>query len=278
MKNSIKKQKELEYRTIAEREYKQARTITTTPEQYREYLDEFLTEGEPILSHDKEEWIQAEDEIIAQMYVKGDPVRCEFPYNWFLTNKGNLLTVSSKGGLVKWKKPVKDDKGRYLWNFTIYKDANIESSRTIRVQNAVGLVFGSERFGWSNELLKQYGLDAIKYQLVEGHHKDRDKTNNSPDNIEFLTGQGLEKYKGKIGLHGTLRKLNRKEMTDEEERNVLHAISEETDGKPFVVFTGQAYDPKTESQSDCDAEIIHPRSIWVTKEAYEQLISNIMRP
>ena len=118
-----------------------------------------------------------------------EPGRRDLPEYWFVTNKGNLISVYS--GKPKWIKKDVRESGRGKYVFTILKNGIIVR-KSIEVHNLVALVFGSNIYGKAKDLLKEKGVYSFGIRSKEeihnnGHHIDGDKENNSPDNIQILT-------------------------------------------------------------------------------------------
>ena len=99
-------------------------------------------------------------------------------------------------------------------------------------------MFDSYRFGQAKELLDKQGIYAFgvldnKKIAVNGHHIDSDKSNNRPDNIEFLTSYAHNVLESAPDFMGASDKEVEKYID-----KVKKLVKRETPDKNTVIYSG----------------------------------------
>lgn len=209
---------------------------------YKSIFDDVIENNIPITTNDKKEKLVITDgEIWKQCYKYGDKVRDKLPTYWFISDKGNLISVKhGKPRLLK-----KDYlNGRYSYHFNINIDDETKIKKNIEGHNLVRLVFGGLSYGKADDLLDEDGIFAFgirtnKKLTLQGHHIGK-KEDNSPYNIELLSANA-HKVLHKASTVGLNDIKDIKKILVEFER----MASEEEPNKISVLFTGQKVDKNT---------------------------------
>lgn len=239
----------------------------------KEYFEKFtqlLNSGVPIINETtNEQFILMDDEEFKQCWAD-TPERKTFPKYWFVSNKGNLLSVY--GDKIIWlhKNPRnKDEKGSY--KYLIKTEEQQGKIKSIETHNLTGLVFNSESFGLAEELLKTKGVYAFGVKnkgsdTVQGHHKDGNHENNNPNNIKFVTDK----------VHILLDSVPSPDAGAEEYLEFMQKfgeIAEKENPNDFtVLFPGQSYNTKTKQWNETkDCDIVATKEIAVTQNFINEL-------
>jgi len=176
---------------------------------------------------EQQELILLEDEYFTPCFCQNESVRNELPNYWFVSNKGNIVTVIN--GKVYWKKshPYEDGSGR-----SSYKPINYITGKHISIMtyNLLWSVFNRNCiFGRAKDYVDQFGSYAFGVKgdpfNVEGHHKERvehyPERINDPSDIQVIT----------VYAHNVLRKIRemeekiRLEDSEEKKRNLRNEIT-----------------------------------------------------
>lgn len=201
---------------------------------YKEKLIEYIESGKQILTRDETEvFIPEEDEVFMQCWAD-IPERRELPKYWFETNKDNLISMYT--GKPKWiRKDMRDSKrGKYV--FTMEKDGKIVH-KSIEAHNLMALVFGSDVYGSAKDLLQKegvYSFGRAGENKNQGHHKDGDVTNNSPENIQIVPE----------AVHRLLHSMPSSENLNdpkllEWDKNMMEVLKDEEPDKFTIIYGGE---------------------------------------
>lgn len=210
----------------------------TNSNNYKAIFENEINNNTEIWSEDKREHISiTEDEEWRQCYDKTNKARKYFPPYWFVSDKGNLISVESGKALLLIP-DTKGGKGYKSYHFVIKKGKSMRM-KNIMIHNLVALVFSERSIIWgkAKQLLEKDGIFAfgIEESKVNGHHtKGRD--NNCPEDIELISTKA----------HKLIRK-HPKDFESEVEfmQDFARIAEEEEPGKISVFFTGEQFDRKT---------------------------------
>lgn len=214
---------------------------------YTQFISDYINAGKPILNRDGEILNIKDDEVFLQCYADV-PTRKTFYKFWFISNYDNL--ISAWNDKVKWIKPHERKNGTKCYKYKI-KTNDETRIKTIETHNLVGLVFGSEAYGKAN-----------------GHHKDGNHTNNTPDNIQFTS----------TPVHILLDKIPPHNATNEEVFKFMIDLSklaeQEEPNKVTILFDGDTYNKETGEYVGNDGNVsIHAlNSITLSREALMQVL------
>lgn len=235
---------------------------------YAQMFQEYISEGKDIYNDKKTEQLILEDgETFIQCYAD-TKARELFPPYWFVSDIGNLVSLST--GEPVWLKQNERKDGSKYYKFGIKdENGNHVQCKNIEVHNLVALVHGADVFGQAKELIEQDGIysfgvnNKIKSK-VQGHHKDGEHSNNSVKNIQVLTSD----------MHTILRKTPSPDATDEKLFIYIRELSKqlqiEEPNKPVIVFDGYTYNKRTgewRKNSDAYAQVLR-----ITQEQYLELM------
>ena len=240
---------------------------------YIELFKELYDSGEKIIDNTTKEVFEAKpDEMFRQCWAD-TPERRIFPKYWFISNFGNLLSV--KKYKIQWIHKNKREKSNKIsYKFLAEREDEEGIVRcNVEEHDLVGLVWGSEAFGLAGELLKEKGLGAIgvnsKIKIsVQGHHINQDDTDNSPENVKFVTDK----------VHIMLE--NAPKHDDSEERHMEYMgdlgklMSKENPHSMTIVFSGEVFDMKTGTwRDDGDIDVFATKKIKLSPTAYMQIMN-----
>ena len=236
---------------------------------YAQVICDHFNASKPILSNKNNELMLQDDEIFLPCWAD-IPTRRTFPKYWYISQYDNL--ISAWNNKVKWIEPHERPDGNKCYKYII-KFENEAHLKTVETHNLLGLVFGSEAYGRAKELLKQDGVYAFGIKQkgiirVNGHHKDGNHNNNTPDNIQFIT----------TPVHILLDKIPSHNATDEDIFRFMIDLSklaeQEEPNKATIILTGDTYSKKTGEYIGNDGNIsIHAlNSITLSKEALMQVL------
>ena len=227
-----------------------------TSQEYKDIFDREITRNRTITIEDKKEKIViTDDEEWKQCYKQGDKILEQLPKFWFVSDKCNLISVSSgKAYLVRKIKKCKD---RYCYKFIIGMDGDKPIFKNIQCHNLTRLVFGGKSYGNADKLLEEDGLYSFSINGLQGHHIG-DRTDNSPGNNELLLAKPH-----RLVTRG--QRLNRNNVEDVDNFLIDFELmaSEEEPNKISVLFPGHKVDKKT-------LEIINDNEIKLLDTMYSQ--------
>ena len=240
-------------------------------EEFRRLFTELYNAGEPILNQTTNEVFEPDpDEVFRQCWA--DTItRRNFPRFWFVSEKGNLLSV--KKDRIQWlNKNKRDNSNKISYKFMV-ETPDGTRVRNVEEHNLVGLVWGSEAFGTAAELLESQGLDAFginskEEDHVQGHHISHDDTDNTPGNIKFLTDK----------VHTILEKAPRYDAPEEKHLDYMvdlgKVMDKENPNAITVVFTGDVYNKQTGTWSNTgESDVFSTNKITLSPKAAMQLQS-----
>lgn len=239
-----------------------------TAKQYKDIFDMIVNGNEKITTSDKtEELVITDGERWKQCYKKGNKAREQFPKYWFVSDKGNLISVAS-GKAYLLKKDYSDNSGRYSYHFNV-QVGETSITKNVEGHNLVRLVFGGLSYGKADELLDKdgifaYGVNNKEKDTLQGHHIG-DKSDNSPENIELLSSNA----------HKILHKAP-KVNTDSNIKYLVELgkmASNEEPNKVSVLLTSERIDRKTLKVIEDDRynNLYAVDSIPLSKQAIEDL-------
>lgn len=246
-----------------------------TAEEYKELFKELYNSGEPIINNTTQEVFESDpDEVFRQCWA--DTVqRCKFPPFWFVSNKGNLLSV--KKDKIRWlNKNRRENSNKISYKFMVdRKDDEGTQIRNVEEHNLVGIVFESESFGKATQLLEEKGIDSIGVNSssethVQGHHISQDDTDNRPTNVKFVTDT----------VHTLITNAPKYNAPEEKQMAFMKELgeiaTEENPNQMTVFMDGSVYDLRTgEWRTDGDVDIFATKKIVLSKTAAKQLLSII---
>ena len=230
-----------------------------------------LEEDRPIYStsNPNKRFEAADGEKFKQCYAD-TPTRKTFPKYWFISDGCNLISMES--GEPKWIEGYKKNKTGKCYKYIIY-DGDTMQKKNIEAHNLVALVFESEVYGRALELLEQDGVFSFGVKNNEklsnnGHHKDGNRANNNPNNIQIVTNT----------IHTLIDRIPNPNGTGEQEIEFMQQLGElaakEEPNKITVLFTGYTYDPKENNWYKDGEKSIHAvNKITLSPYAANQLIS-----
>ena len=248
---------------------KQKQQLTTND--YATLFHEILVNDTPIYStKDKDKRFIAEDEEIFMQCYADTPTRKTFPKYWFISNKCNLISIEN--GKPKWIEGYKKNKTGKCYKYIIHENDTFQR-KNIEAHNLVGLVFNSEVYGKAKELLEQDGVFSFGVKnnaklSNTGHHKDSNRGNNAPNNIQIITNR----------VHTLLDTIPNHNASEEKQIEYMQKIGkileQEEPHKATIIFTGDTYSKETGEYIGNDGNIsIHAlNSITLTKEALMQVL------
>lgn len=244
----------------------------TKAEKYFEKFTQLLNSGVPIINETTSEQFALEDGEVFKQCWADTTERKTFPKYWFISNKGNLLSVYREKILWLHKNPrVEDGEGCYKYFIKTGKHEKV--IKNIEIHNLVGLVFDSESFGLAEQKLKKEGVYAFgvnnkEVENVQGHHLDGNHENNNPTNIKFLTDK----------VHILLDSIPSPEANGDEEIKFMEKFSEiarkENPNGISIILPRYSYNIDTK-QWNITSDIKSTKKIIVTKNFVNQLISII---
>lgn len=239
---------------------------------YYDKFRELFNSGDPIIDNTNGAVFEAtEGEVFLQCYEDA-PERNTFPMYWFVSNRGNLISV--KEDKLIWVHPNRRAKSqRYSYKYVIVDDDNPDKAtiKNIELHNLVGLVFESGAYGTAAQKIKEEGVYAFGVRSQEGtcaqgHHKDGNNTNNDPNNIKFVSAR----------VHTLFDSVPK---PDAPEQDVLafmkkfgDVASAECPDAITVYLPGQTYNTKTGRwETDKSNDIVATKSITVTDDFVKEL-------
>lgn len=211
-------------------------------EEYKTLFAEMYNTGEIIYNENTGEVFEAEDgEEFLQCWAD-TTTRRKFPLYWFVSDRGNLLSV--KKDRIRWLNKNKRSNSEKISYKFMEKLENGTKNRNIEAHNLVGLVWGAEPFGLAAELLEEKGLDAFgvnnkEKPMVQGDHVNGNETDNSPGNIQFVTDD-IHVLIGNAPGYENTGAAHYKHM-----QKLGKVMEKENPSKTTVVFTGDVCDSKT---------------------------------
>lgn len=216
--------------------------------EYRVLFNEIYNSGDEIVNKTTGETFIAEDGEEFRQCWADTPTRREFPKYWFISKKGNLLSV--KKDRIQWlHKNKRPNSNKISYKF-LHETADGARNRNVEEHNLVGLVWGARAFGRATELMEEKGLDAFGVNsntdvVAQGHHISHDDTDNTPENILFVTDK----------VHSTVLEKPFKHHASPEKdvihmREVIDVLKEENPDEITVIFDGIVYDKKTKTLSE----------------------------
>lgn len=236
-----------------------------TTKEYEEIFTRELETNSEIRSEDGRFKVTiSEDEIWCQCYNENDTARKDFPPYWFVSNKGNLISVVY-GKAYLLVPNTTDDKSYKSYNFFVNRN-NVITKKIIQIHNLVGIVFESTAYGKAKKILKSKGI--YSFDEINGHHKSGDVRYNSKDDIEFVT----------IKVHKFIHKVIRNPYKDVDSTSKLlqefgNLVHDEVPDKISVLVTGERYDRKTGKPIENDklGDIKETYSLKFTNNALKDL-------
>lgn len=238
---------------------------------YKKYNEDFkklMESGTEVYNSVGEKLHVELDEVFEQCYKPGNRVREMLPKYWFLSNYGNNISMYGKKPLWLMKD---EDNGRYSYHYMFYNEDGTSNLKNIELHNLLGIVFGSNSYGKAAELLEEKGVAAFgvkskKNPVAQGHHKDGDKGNNVPENIEFVTGT----------VHDVIHAAPPVAASAEEAFKYLkrlgNVLDEEEPNKITVLLTDQTYNPKTGVWTEGAGRAIYATDkVFFTENAVKEL-------
>lgn len=205
--------------------------IKRTPEYYHSIFDREINSGKTITTEDKSIVLEIEDdEVWRQAYSEDSLARKQLPPYWFVSSKGKLISVY-KGKCYLIKPEDKCNNSRLSYHMGTTTSEFDTTTKNLNIQNLVGIVFGSEAYGKAKDILNEKGIFAFAKSGdfgVHGHHKDKNKLNNSPDNIQFVTNNS----------HPVIEK---KFTKPDDVLNLMAMAAEQEPEKITLLFKGKDY-------------------------------------
>lgn len=244
--------------------------IINSKEYYYDKFNELFNSGDPIMDNTtKETFDAAEGEIFKQCYAD-TPERRTFPVYWFVSNRGNLISVRDDK-LVLIHKNKRPTSGKYSYKYVISEDTDESVLKNIELHNLVGLVFGSDSYGMAAQKIKDDGVYAFGVRSkegtnIQGHHRDGNDTNNDPSNIEFMTDR----------VHTLFDSVPKPEAPEQDVLAFMKKFgdvaSAECPDAITVYLPGQTYNAKTGRwETDKSNDIVATKSITVTDDFVKEL-------
>lgn len=236
---------------------------------YRELFAELYNSGEEIINNTTKETFVPEDGEEFRQCWDDTATRRELPKYWFVSDKENLLSVK-KDKLVWLNKNRRKDSNKISYKFARPTE-NGAKNQNIEAHDLVGLVWGSEAFGHAEQLLEEKGLEAFginssEEDCVQGHHISGDDTDNSPENIKFVT----DKVHSLMGNSPKPEESDKKHFAYMEKAGKI--LARENPDKITILLDGYVYDKTTGEWSDtgvCD--VISVDSVQLSPGATIQL-------
>ena len=221
--------------------------------------------GVNITNDDGDVLIPAEDEVFRPCWAD-TPERRDLPKYWFLSNHGNLVAVTEHKITVRELNERED--GSYFINFKIRTGDEIHT-KNVQFHNLMALVWGSERFGRVDDLLAEKGLYAFggnnkDMPVVQGHHINANKKDNSPDNIQLLVDD----------THMLMRKVPKPDAAEVKTESFLKEFSAEmaadSPNRISVIMTGQTV--KDGKWTDTgERKIVNKDGLYLSERASNEL-------
>lgn len=202
-----------------------------------------------------EEFVPEDGECFVQCYDPEDPVRNSFPARWFVSNYGNLLSVTLKGIKRLKLHYAKNDKAKKygFYNYA-FMDNGIPTNKIVKAHVLVAVVFGSTVYGkTAKQLLQDRGIFAWKddsdeseqRSVVATHHESKDpedwlnpeKLETTCEEVHFLLSKverDLRKVKPKYASRSKDGLANISFMQE-----LSELASREAPEKMTVLFTGE---------------------------------------
>lgn len=248
-------------------------TDNNNKKNYVENFRQHVAAGRPIYNTDKTDILKTEDgEVFMQCYAD-TPRRYQFPEYWFVSDKTHLVSMES--GEPVWLKNNERANGSICYKFMLKREDGSVQIKNIEAHNLIGLVFGSETYGKSRELLDKEGVVSFgpkKKGVLKnnGHHIDQDHNNNDPDNIQFVT----------TDVH-TLMDSSPSPDADEEKlfrfmQKLGKLASQEEPDKITVFFDGYKYDEETaQFVKDKKKAIYATKKITLSPRALAELMNGL---
>lgn len=218
---------------------------------YKEIFDREMNSGRKIYTQDKtEELIIEDNEKWKQCYKPEDKIREQLPPFWFISDRGNLISVA-KGKAYWLKKEDFNNSGRYSYHCNICIDSETSVNKNIELHNLVRIVFGGLSYGKADELLQQQGIFAFGVKnsqqiKLNGHHIG-DKADNSPDNIELITTEAhkiIDKTPKKTDpetIHKFLAELGKMAEQEEPDKFTLLLTGQKIDKDTLEIIEDNGY-------------------------------------
>lgn len=229
-------------------------------EEYKQILDEWLSDGNPIFTHrvDNRKELELQDgEYFVPCFDPDKPARNELPIFWFYSNYDNLVSVYTDRitgeKKVIWLPPKtdgKDPRGVQKWNHLI-----TGKIKSMKAYSLGALVMNAENtFGRAKELLELFGTYA--YGLVDdqwnvnGHHEESYKNNRSRlydnSNIGTLDVYAHDLLRRIRTIHSKIRLATSQEEKDALTFDLMKDIAEVTNaeapGQGVIIWTGNRLD------------------------------------
>lgn len=161
--------------------------------EYRQIFEDYINSNRPIKTLDGQIELKIEDDMQwQQAYDPDDNIRKAFPEYWFVSEKGDVVSVHLNGKRVYLLRKDDGGDGYYDYHMNIQNEDGTMTTKRLGTQNLVGLVFGAYAYGEAKEMLNEkgiygFGRKQTGVSAVNGHHINADKKDNSYGNIEFVS-------------------------------------------------------------------------------------------
>lgn len=241
---------------------------------YYDKFNELVNSGTPIIDNTTQEIFEAaEGETFRQCY-EDTPQRRTFPKHWFVSNRGNLISVCENKLVLIHKNP-RPNSGKFSYKYMITNGEDASTLKNIELHNLVGLVFESDSYGLAGQKIEEEGVQAFGVRTQEGlhaqgHHLDGDDSNNDPGNIKFVTAR----------VHSMFDGVPKPDAPADKQYEFMEKLGDiceaESPGEITILFPGHTMDPETGKWVvDKSNNIISTKSVRVTEHFMRELSSMI---
>jgi hypothetical protein len=214
-----------------------------------------------------------EDEEWRQCYDANNVARSQLPPYWFVSNKGRLISLyNDKPYLLPPDMPY----GRAAYHFYVHTADGRYTTKIIRAHNLCGLVFGDLKYGQADKIIEDEGLSAFNHNAdiqVNGHHINGNKTDNDPDNIQFLTAE-MHKVISNIPQQSNVKNINKKELDFIQKLSDQAAVEEPN--QITILLTGMTYDKESGEliEDTGERKLIATDKITISAADYQKIVSD----
>ena len=223
---------------------------------YKMLFNELMKNNTPITDKQTGEVFTPEKgEEFRQCYVN-TKLRREFPTRWFVSDRGNLISVH--GDKLYKIRPRKRHKDREYLSYCYQTQDG--KDKDLYIHHLVAFVFHAEAVGQAKEILKTEGREAFKKELLNVHHIDGNPLNNHKDNLEIV----MESYHRPL-----LDTLPQADAPAVEHQDYMKKINSHADKLPQDAITVII------PNENGSARITTTNTISFSPQAFQQLLSSL---
>jgi len=197
---------------------------------YIDKFNELLKAKTTVSNHKGTEQITLSDNLSwQQCYKANDPLRCNFPLHWFVSEKGDVLSL--KGTPCLLNKNIKQKSGYVYYRYDI-KTPNGHKSKHIKAHILVSLCFDVLKYGKAQEIIDLQGVHAYEKRFIHTHHQHSDTTDNSAKNIEVLSSDAhIAISKKRMNTQNAMIQLGRMAANEEPDKITVLQTDEMISGE-----------------------------------------------